>query len=315
MPHDHAVNFFDHDAELVADVAGFVAEGLTRGERVVVVATAPHRHALDEVLLQHNTDAVRARITGRYLTFDAAETLGKFMVGGMPDNARFVTAVGAVVDAAAHDGCAVRVFGEMVALLWNDSNVAGAIELEALWNGLASTRRFSLRCAYPTTALGAGSLNDANRLCEMHSEVVAPRSYAANGTFGTAASNGAVQVSDVFVPVTAAVPAARRFVIEVLKSWGEDLLVADAALLASELATNAVKHAVSPFRVRVHRADAIVRITIEDVGPAQPQPRKAAPDDFGGRGIAIVQQLAARWGCDVLPDGKTVWAELPAGRP
>jgi anti-sigma regulatory factor (Ser/Thr protein kinase) len=106
------------------------------------------------------------------------------------------------------------------------------------------------------------------------------------------------------------VPAARRFVAGVLKSWGEDALLSDAALITSELATNAVEHAGSPFRVCLRRADTAVRIAIEDVGPAQPQERTTTPDDCSGRGVAIVKKLATQWGCDVVADAKLVWAEL-----
>lgn len=310
-PQRHAVNFYDHDGDLVADVARFVAEGLTRGERVVVVATAEHRDALDEVLLQHGADAVRARISGRYLTLDAAEMLAKFVVNGLPDATRFRAAVGTLIDAASADGCAVRVFGEMVTLLWDDGNVAGAIELETLWNDLADNRRFTLLCGYPAAGLAQGTLYAASRLCELHSEVLAPRSYATVLPAEAGQSSRASALSDVFVPVPAAVPAARRFVTAVLTSWGHDALLVDASLVTSELATNAVEHAASPFRLRLDRTVAHVRITIEDVAPTHPQLRAAAPEDFNGRGMAIVQDLAERWGCDALPDGKTVWAELP----
>lgn len=313
-PHNHAVNFYDHDGDIVAAVARFAADGLGRGERVIVVATAEHRDALDEVLLQYCADAVRARITGRYLTLDAREMLAKFMVDDRPEPRRFEATLGAVIDAAVSDGCGVRVFGEMVSLLWNDGNVSGTIELEALWNDVAATRAFTLLCGYPTSALSGESLNDTNLVCALHSEVLPPRSYSKVAMGGVGESQGAFQGSDVFVPVPAAVPAARRFVDQVLRSWGEDELLADAGLVASELATNAVKHAMSPFRVRLHRANGVIRLSIEDVGPTRPAVRDARPDDFGGRGMAMVQAIVLRWGCDPLPDGKIVWAELPATR-
>jgi anti-sigma regulatory factor (Ser/Thr protein kinase) len=309
--HDHEVTFYDHDTDVVADLARFVAEGLSTGERVIVVATAAHREELDEVLVQYRADPVRARVTGRYLTFDAAELLAKFMVGAAPDPAKFFHAVGAVIDAAGADGCAVRIYGEMVALLWLQGNVAGALELEGLWNALASTRRFALLCAYPVSVLGGESLTAAQTVCASHSAVRPPRSYArAPGTTSIAESRPDAHATRVFVPVSAAVPAARRFVVETLASWGADAVRTDAALVTSELATNAVEHAVSAFRVDVVRTHDAVRIALEDVGPSLPEVKAAAPDDFGGRGVAIVVRLARRWGCDPAPGGKVVWAEL-----
>jgi len=91
-------------------------------------------------------------------------------------------------------------------------------------------------------------------------------------------------------------------------------LLARAALVTSELATNAIEHAASAFRVRVHRAGPVVRIGVEDVRPTPPQLRAAEVDHLGGRGVAIVGKLAQSWGCDVLPHGKIVWADLTAQR-
>jgi hypothetical protein len=312
-PHNHAVSFYDRDSEVVADVARYLAEGLAAGERVIVVATAQHRAALDDVLVQYGTDTVRARVSGRYLTFDAGELLDTFMVDGAPDAVKFDTVLGGVIDAATEDGCAVRVFGEMVALLWDQDNVAGAVELESLWNHLATRRHFSLLCAYPSTVLAGGALGAANHICALHSNVIPPRQYSAAAP-GTGLTEGPVQSSDVFVPVPAAIPAARRFVMAVLSSWGEDALLADAAVVTSELATNAVEHAVSPFRVLLQRIEDVVRITVEDVGPSLPEIRPAVPDALGGRGVAIVDHLALVWGCDSLDDRKSVWAELTSRR-
>jgi anti-sigma regulatory factor (Ser/Thr protein kinase) len=100
----------------------------------------------------------------------------------------------------------------------------------------------------------------------------------------------------------------------VLSSWGEDDLVPDAAVVTSELATNAVEHAVSPFRVLLRRIEDVVRITVEDVGPSRPEIRPSVPDALGGRGVAIVDQLAQVWGCDSLDDRKSVWAEMTSSR-
>ncbi len=108
-----------------------------------------------------------------------------------------------------------------------------------------------------------------------------------------------------------AVPATRRFVSGVLARWHEDALVPDANVIVSELASNAVLHAHSPFRVSIDRSVGMVCISIQDVAAdlAQQQPESIEP---GGRGMVIVEALSRRWGCDTLPGGKVVWAELSA---
>lgn len=312
--HSHVVNFYDDENQVSSEIARFVAEGLTRGERVIVVATAAHRSAMDEVLLQFGTDAARARVSGRLVTLDAEETLATFMVDGLPHLDRFEAHVGSLIDVAAEDGCLVRVFGEMVAVLWQQGMVAGALELETAWNMLARMRPFSLLCAYPTTALDMAALADTNEVCGLHSDVVPPRSYVRVGA-SPDIDRPAERTSQVFVPVVSAVPAARRFLIEVLRSWGEDAIAVDAAVVVSELTTNAVLHASSAFRVHLTRRHDTVRISVDDVGPARPQPREAAPEDFGGRGMQLINALARAWGCDVVETGKTVWADIASTRP
>jgi len=310
VPHDHAVNFYDRDGDLLAAVVDYAASALRLGERLVVIATGPHRLALDAALVDLGVDPHRARATGWYVALDAAETLETFMVDGSPDAGRFTASVGGVVAAAGADGSTVRAFGEMVALLWDSGNVTAAIELEALWNDLGQHHEFSLLCGYPVAALDQAHLTDISRVCDLHSAVVAPLSYESPPPLTREQAGG--ERSVVFVPVPGAVPAVRRFVVDLLEAWGESDLVADAALVTSELATNAVRHGDSAFRASVSRGPGLVRIAIEDVGPGRPVRRVATPHDSGGRGVAIVETLAHRSGCDGAAGGKTVWAELRA---
>lgn len=314
LPHDHEVNFYDVDADLVSGVARYLKDGLREGESVVVVATAGHCAAVEELLVDQGVDIRHARAAGHYRELDAAATLAAFMVHGAPDPDRFAATIGGTIDAAGRDGSAVRAFGEMVALLWEQGNVTGAIAVESLWNDLAQSRRFSLLCAYPTTALGTSRLTDVHLVCGAHSELRPPLSYGTLTPFAGNLAADEKQNTEVFVPVVTAVPAVRRFVTSTLHAWGEDRLVHDAALVATEMAVNAVVHARSPFRAFVHRAPGVVLIAVKDACEGTVQPALGALDDVDGRGVAIVEALAQRWGCDALPDGKIVWAEFASGK-
>lgn len=310
VPHDHEVTFYDVDADLVGALARHVEEGLSASEAVVVVATAGHRAAVEAALVDEGVDLWHARAAGHYQELDAAATLSTFMVQGVPEPDRFAATIGGAIDAAGRDGSAVRAFGEMVAVLWEQGNVTGAIAVESLWNDLALSRRFSLLCAYPTTALGTSRLTDVHLVCEAHSDLRPPLSYGTSAPFSAALAADEQQNTEVFVPVTKAVPAVRRFVTSTLHAWGEDRLVHAAGLVATELAVNAVVHARSPFRAFVHRAPGVVLVAVKDVCEGTVQPALGALDDVDGRGVAIVEALAQRWGCDALPDGKIVWAEF-----
>ena len=307
-PRHHAVFFYDADREMVAGVADYVAAGISDGEPVIVIVTAAHRGAIDADLTERGVNVSLARATGAYLTLDAAETLDLFLVDGSPDADKFMRVIGGVLDAAPPVGPDVRAFGEMVALLWHQGNVCGALALESLWNDLAKSRQFSLLCAYPTAALGAAELGEVNEACLLHTSVVPPASYGSAP--GDGSQEGAASHSQVFVALPEAVAAARRFVKETLTSWDEQDLSWDGELIISELATNAVIHGDSPFRVSIQRAADAVRFTLEDVGPGLPQVRWVSDDALAGRGVAIVEALAHSWGFDEFDGGKTFWAEL-----
>ncbi|KIF79004.1 hypothetical protein QR77_20370 [Streptomyces sp. 150FB] len=87
-----------------------------------------------------------------------------------------------------------------------------------------------------------------------------------------------------------------------------------AALLLSELVTNALRHGSPPGReisITLCRAGGLLRLEVEDAGETVPRPRASGPDDECGRGLALVAALADDWG--VSPrrgPGKRVWVTL-----
>ena len=110
----------------------------------------------------------------RYLALDAAELLGRFMVGGAPDPQRFGDVVGEVLrDAAGRGNGEVRAYGEMVALLCAEGNHQAAVQLEELWNDLARVHRFSLLCSYPLDAFPRREHQALfEHVCAAHSRVL-----------------------------------------------------------------------------------------------------------------------------------------------
>ena len=106
MPSEHFVQFYE-DADCVLDsVSQFIATGLEGGEAGVVIATQAHREALERRLIAAGLDIVRAREEGRYVALDAAQTLTRFMDGGVPEQGRFVDVVGTtVMEASAEQPC------------------------------------------------------------------------------------------------------------------------------------------------------------------------------------------------------------------
>ncbi len=113
-----------------------------------------------------------------------------------------------------------------------------------------------------------------------------------------------------FPPVPASVQAARCFTELQLSEYGcAGETVGTAALLVSELATNAVRHARTSFDVVVEHSEGTVEVTVIDTGPGEPVPRD--PDASGGRGLSIVDALAQAWGVEQQGTGKCIFFLLP----
>ena len=308
--HDHVVGFYDTDDDLVAAVASFLADGLTDQGAAIVVATADHRVALERALAAKGlaTD-ILARV-GRYQSSDAGKTLAAFMREGRPDPDAFSATIGRLIRDASRDGVPVRIFGEMVALLWDEGNVAAAIDLESLWNDLADEHRFTLYCAYPSKTLHApNDLAAIKQVCDHHAGVMS-LSYCDDGrSLSTDDAEDDLYTLG-FVPTPTVLRAVRRFVAEVLPGWGADQLVGYSQIIACELATNAMMHARSPFRLSITRKPAAIEIAVRDASTLRPETRPIDPNRPGGRGLVLVDRIAQRWGYRDEVDGKTVWAEL-----
>ena len=112
--------------------------------------------------------------------------------------------------------------------------------------------------------------------------------------------------ADAFAPARA-----RRLVTETCASAGLGALADTAALLTSELVTNAVLHARQPPSLGVAVRDGQLVVDVADPDPASPQVTWAGAHGEHGRGLAIVDALADEWGVRETPGGgKAVWFAL-----
>lgn len=90
-------------------------------------------------------------------------------------------------------------------------------------------------------------------------------------------------------------------------------IVEIAKLLTSELVANAIEHGGGAERVVVAREGCEFRVEVYDDSPDCPVLVEATPEDSRGRGIFLIDRLAAHWECKLQGEKKTVsfCIELP----
>jgi len=170
----HFVQFYEDDEFLINQVRNF----LSQGDSAIVVATLDHIKRLEDGLKVYGLELDAARKSGQYISLDASVALSKFIVEGMPDPKLFFELFGGVLSRA-HKKSRIRVFGEMVALLWVEGNQEAAIYLEELWNELQKIHNFSLACAYPITDFNQDShTTQFTKINTLHSHVFPAESYS-----------------------------------------------------------------------------------------------------------------------------------------
>ena len=148
----HAVRFSDNEESLAKIVAEFLADGLTDGMPGIVVATPAQRAAIVRELGARGLDVVSLKQSDDLVLLDAADTLSSFMANAKLDARAFNDSLCAVIARACRGrtDCTVRIYGQMVDILWKEGKRDLAIRLEMLWNQLATRSVFRCSAAMPS---------------------------------------------------------------------------------------------------------------------------------------------------------------------
>ena len=188
-PGQHMVQLYGSDDQLLTRHVGrYLAEGLRRGDGLLLIATRAHTEAIVRGLEAEGGDCAAAAADGSFLVLDAEATLAKFLVDGRPSRELFDDVVGTAVRGV-HPrvpGGSLRAFGEMVGVLWSAGQATAAAELEEFWNPLLEQQAASMFCAYPIDVFhGECEGDDFRTLAAAHTHVyAAPRTLFASPARG-----------------------------------------------------------------------------------------------------------------------------------
>jgi anti-sigma regulatory factor (Ser/Thr protein kinase) len=116
-----------------------------------------------------------------------------------------------------------------------------------------------------------------------------------------------------------AVAEARRWASDVADGLLDDRQHSDLKLIVSEVVTNALRHGAPPgeeIQLVVTPKEAFLCVQVTDPGPGlAPRPRATAPEENGGYGLFLIEQLTRRWGLTRENRSTRVWFELDYATP
>ena len=178
--HHHVVQFYERDEELTENAGDYLAGAIAEGGAAVVVATPGHCAAFEARLAAGGVEVGAARRDGTLVCLDATRLAPRLPRAGRIDLAAFDTQFRPAILAAGEAPGPVRIYGEIVALLWAAGEVNAALELEGLWNELGRQIPFSLFCGYPRDLVQSSQHQGAvAEICGLHSAVIGhPRAGA-----------------------------------------------------------------------------------------------------------------------------------------
>lgn len=124
-------------------------------------------------------------------------------------------------------------------------------------------------------------------------------------------------VAEDLLPVAGAARRARDVITEACLTWDRSELIGPAALVVSELVTNAAVHAHTVMTLTVRLQLCHLHISVVDGSAVHAVHRPLDRRSVGGRGMRLVDAVSAAWGSTSLPTGKAVWSviDFPHGHP
>jgi hypothetical protein len=182
-PDGHIVQLYQDEAFYGEAISHFAAEGLVRGESVILVATKPNWKNISARLAAKGFQPERLFSQGQLTFLDADETLPRFMRGNDPDGSIFKPLAKQTIARARAGGKFPRVrwWGEMVNVLYVDGNPRGSNRLEQFFDEVAHEESIAIFCSFLMDKFDPKIYDEAfGHVCSTHSHVIPAEDYAAH---------------------------------------------------------------------------------------------------------------------------------------
>ncbi|HYD55739.1 MAG TPA: MEDS domain-containing protein [Burkholderiales bacterium] len=177
----HVVQLYQDDDFYGEAISHFAAEGLVRGESIILVATKPHWQNISGRLRGKDFDVDALFRQGQLTLLDADDTLPLFMADSMPDGRIFKPLASQTIDKARAGGKYPRVrwWGEMVNVLYVAGNPRASNRLEQFFDEVAHEQRIPIFCSFLMDKFDPKIYEEAfGNVCSTHSHVIPVDDYA-----------------------------------------------------------------------------------------------------------------------------------------
>jgi hypothetical protein len=177
----HIVQLYQDDEFYGEAISHFAAEGLVRGESIILVATGPHWENISRRLRGKGFDTDQLFRDGQLTLLDADATLPKFMAGKVPDGTIFKPLAKQTIAKARAGGKFPRVrwWGEMVNVLYVDGNTRGSHRLEEFFDQVAHEESIAIFCSFLMDKFDPRIYDEAfGNVCRTHSHIIPCDDYA-----------------------------------------------------------------------------------------------------------------------------------------
>jgi hypothetical protein len=176
----HIVQLYQDDNFYGEAISHFAAEGIARGESIILVATRPHWENISGRLEGKGFDTDELFRRGQLTLLDADGTLPKFMAGNDPDASIFKPLAARTIAKARAGGKYPRVrwWGEMVNVLYVNGNPRGSNRLEELFDEVAHEESIAIFCSFLMDKFDPKIYEEAfGNVCCTHSHVIPADNY------------------------------------------------------------------------------------------------------------------------------------------
>ncbi|HWA38202.1 MAG TPA: MEDS domain-containing protein [Burkholderiales bacterium] len=181
-PGSHPLQIYDGDAFLASAVSHFAAEGLRKGEAVLLNGLPHHTDAIRASLEAGGVDARAALRHGQLTIFDVREGLGSLDGDGTLSTEQLHASLCEMTRAARQDGRfpGVRWWGELTNLLYQRGEREAAFRVERVAGEAALEAGTTILCSFLGDRFDAAAYDGLHAMCCAHSHVIPAADYAAN---------------------------------------------------------------------------------------------------------------------------------------